>query len=191
MFRPYQIMFLSLLLPLLSIAAPNMTSIYVRQCMAKIIENIQPCSDRVVVKYNLNHTHFVPSKLSTCCANYEMFQCFVQSSLESCSLPEFKAIVDNVTADAFSLEKHNCSRFKYRSDACLYYLTDGSHSSQLNFVFFTSFLSLSLSILNIFSSRFFLSQWFFLFLLFLFVCFSSKFLILKLILNKFLLKLCA
>lgn len=136
-----QTMFFSLLLPLLvSAAGPNMTSIYVRQCMSKIIENIQPCSERVVVKYNLNHTHFVPSKLSTCCANYEMFACFVQSSLETCSLPEFKAIVDNVTADAFSLEKHNCSRIKYRSEACLYYLHNNSTFS-LHFTFVTFLLA--------------------------------------------------
>lgn len=62
---------------------------HVEQCMSKIIEVVQPCSQRAVNNWNLNHTMFVPSKMSTCCANWEVYDCFVQASLVS-----YKMIVD-------------------------------------------------------------------------------------------------
>ncbi|KAH9394699.1 hypothetical protein TYRP_004756 [Tyrophagus putrescentiae] len=86
--------------------------------MAKIFEVIQPCSERAVSNWNLNHSLFVPSRLSTCCANWEVYDCFIIASLESCSLLEFQALVFNITADALSLQKSNCSRYKYHSETC-------------------------------------------------------------------------
>ena len=59
---------------------------HVEQCMSKIIEVVQPCSQRAVNNWNLNHTMFVPSKMSTCCANWEVYDCFVQASLVSCKI---------------------------------------------------------------------------------------------------------
>lgn len=56
-------------------------SYYIEQCMAKIVEDVQPCSERAIQNWNLNHSYFVPSKLSTCCANWEVYECFIQAAL--------------------------------------------------------------------------------------------------------------
>ncbi|KAI2807694.1 hypothetical protein BLOT_005633 [Blomia tropicalis] len=94
---------------------------HVEQCMSKIIEVVQPCSQRAVNNWNLNHTMFVPSKMSTCCANWEVYDCFVQASLDNCNLLEFHALVQNMTYDALHLERSNCTRFRYRSEICEMY----------------------------------------------------------------------
>lgn len=57
---------------------------YIEQCMTKIIEEVQPCSERAIQNWNLNHSYFVPSKLSTCCANWQVYECFIQAALVSC-----------------------------------------------------------------------------------------------------------
>nr|XP_027204726.1 uncharacterized protein LOC113798394 [Dermatophagoides pteronyssinus] len=86
--------------------------------MTKIIDEIQPCSEQAVQNWNLNHSYFVPSRLSTCCANWEVYECFIQAALTGCTLFEFQAIVNNMTIDAIILQRNNCSRFKYHSEVC-------------------------------------------------------------------------
>lgn len=47
-----------------------------------------------------------------------VYDCFIIASLESCNLNEFQALVFNITSDALSLQKSNCSRYKYHSETC-------------------------------------------------------------------------
>lgn len=61
----------------------NSNYYYIEQCMTKIIDEIQPCSEQAVQNWNLNHSYFVPSRLSTCCANWEVYECFIQAALVS------------------------------------------------------------------------------------------------------------
>lgn len=49
---------------------------------------------------------------------FPVYDCFIIASLESCNLNEFQALVFNITSDALSLQKSNCSRYKYHSDTC-------------------------------------------------------------------------
>lgn len=64
----------------------NSNYYYIEQCMTKIIDEIQPCSEQAVQNWNLNHSYFVPSRLSTCCANWEVYECFIQAALVSVSM---------------------------------------------------------------------------------------------------------
>ena len=56
-------------------------SIHVDQCMAKIVDLVQPCNQQAISNWNLNHSLFVPSKLSVCCANWQAYTCFLKASL--------------------------------------------------------------------------------------------------------------
>lgn len=96
-------------------------SYHIEQCMMKILDTIQECSQRAVQLWNLNHSLYVPSNLSTCCANWEVFNCFMTASLEYCTLLEFQALAWNMTNDALMLQRGSCYRFRYRSEVCSMY----------------------------------------------------------------------
>ncbi|UXI19480.1 hypothetical protein NH340_JMT05423 [Sarcoptes scabiei] len=90
----------------------------IQQCLMKIVDEVQPCSENAINNWNLNHSFFVPSRMSVCCANWEVYECFIQAALNSCTLYEFQSIVNNMTADALYLQRDNCSRYRYHSDVC-------------------------------------------------------------------------
>ncbi|KPM03390.1 hypothetical protein QR98_0018210 [Sarcoptes scabiei] len=55
----------------------------IQQCLMKIVDEVQPCSENAINNWNLNHSFFVPSRMSIIVLVIAIIRMFVNHSIEA------------------------------------------------------------------------------------------------------------